>query len=99
MSVEELEKYVANGIINWGEPVRNIMEDGALAVNQVRTSERTPLVTVLLSGEHMQMISDYGIKSLGSIHTCDLLGVNYCVNLPLNNGLYIHSYDCEVLRE
>ena len=51
VSVEELEKYVANGIINWGEPVRNIMEDGALAVNQARTSERTPLVTVLLSGE------------------------------------------------
>ncbi len=51
VSVEELEKFISNGIITWGEPVRNIMEDGELAVNQARTSERTPLVTILLSGE------------------------------------------------
>ena len=25
---------------------------------------------------------------LGSIYTCDLLGVNCCVNYSLNNGLY-----------
>ncbi len=50
MSIEELEKYVANGIINWGEPVRHVLENGELAVNQARTSDRTPLVTILLSG-------------------------------------------------
>ena len=27
-------------------------------------------------------------ESLGSIHTCDLLGVNSCVNYSLNNGIY-----------
>ena len=39
--------------------------------------------------------------TLGFIHTCDLLGVNYCVNLSLRNGLYcsnlsgkIHTCDC-----
>ena len=54
VSVEELEKYVANGILNWGEPVRTIMEDGELAVNQARSSERTPLVTMLLSGKEQK---------------------------------------------
>ena len=28
------------------------------------------------------------LNSLGSIHTCDLLGVNYCVNYLLFNRLY-----------
>ena len=28
-------------------------------------------------------------SALGSIHTRDLLGVNYCVNFSLNNGLYV----------
>ena len=27
--------------------------------------------------------------TLGFIHACDLLGVNYCVNLSLRNGLYL----------
>ena len=27
-------------------------------------------------------------KVLGPIHTCDLLGVNYCMNYLQNNGLY-----------
>ena len=34
------------------------------------------------------MISDYGIKFSGSIHTCDLLGMNYFMNLLLSSGLY-----------
>ena len=35
---------------------------------------------------------------LGSIHTCDLIGENYCENYLLNNGLYcttckwVHSH-------
>jgi vesicle-fusing ATPase len=50
ISIEELDKYVANGIINFGEPVSRVLEDGELLVNQTRGSERTPLVTVLLEG-------------------------------------------------
>ena len=53
MSVEELDLYVANGINIWGEPVRHVMEDGQLLVNQTRTSERTPLVTMLLTGGYI----------------------------------------------
>ena len=29
-----------------------------------------------------------GVKFLGSIHTYDLLGVNYCMDYSLNNGLH-----------
>ena len=50
ISNEELGTYVANGIINWGEPVLRVLQDGELLVNQTRVSERTPLVTVLLEG-------------------------------------------------
>lgn len=41
---------MANGVVSWGEPVRRVLEDGELLVQQTRTSDRTPLVTVLLEG-------------------------------------------------
>ena len=34
-------------------------------------------------------IGNLGASSPGSIHTSNLLGVNYCVNFSLNNGLFI----------
>ena len=30
VSVEELELYIANGIIDWGSPVQRVLEDGEL---------------------------------------------------------------------
>lgn len=50
VSAEELDKYVSNGIISWGDPVQRVLEDGELLVKQTRVSDRTPLVTVLLEG-------------------------------------------------
>jgi vesicle-fusing ATPase len=49
-SKEELENYLVNGIITWGEPVTRVLEDGDLIVSQARSSDRTPLVTMLLEG-------------------------------------------------
>ncbi|XP_025100373.1 vesicle-fusing ATPase-like isoform X1 [Pomacea canaliculata] len=49
-SKEELETFLSNGIINWGEPVKHVLEDGELIVGQTRSSDRTPLVTMLLEG-------------------------------------------------
>ncbi|KAK7112888.1 vesicle-fusing ATPase-like isoform X2 [Littorina saxatilis] len=49
-SKEALETYLANGVINWGEPVTRVLEDGDLIVSQTRSSDRTPLVTMLLEG-------------------------------------------------
>lgn len=49
-SKEEFEKYIANGIINWGLPVQRVLEDGDLLISQAKSSDRTPMVTVCLEG-------------------------------------------------
>lgn len=41
---------LARGIINWGQPVAQILEDGALYTEQVRASETSGLVSILLEG-------------------------------------------------
>ena len=33
------------------------------------------------------------LTSLGFIHTCDLLGVDYCVHYVLNNELYCTKWN------
>ncbi|KAG8886954.1 transport between ER and Golgi ATPase protein [Tulasnella sp. 332] len=50
VSEEELQAVVQNGIIHYDATVDNILHDGQLFVDQVRTSMRTPLVTLLLHG-------------------------------------------------
>lgn len=47
---EELQAVVQNGIIHHDSVVDELLRDGQLFVEQVRTSTRTPLVTVLLHG-------------------------------------------------
>nr|KAG5713627.1 hypothetical protein BaRGS_024675 [Batillaria attramentaria] len=49
-SKEALDTFLSNGIINWGDPVSHVLEDGDLIVSQTRSSDRTPLVTMLLEG-------------------------------------------------
>ena len=51
-SSEELDLFVPNGIISWGDPVQRVMEDGQLLIQQTRASERTPMITVLLEGDY-----------------------------------------------
>ena len=58
MSTDELGTYIYNGITNWGEPVSHVLENGELLVNQTRSSERTPLITVLLEGLSTSYIYD-----------------------------------------
>lgn len=50
VSEEELQEVVQNGIIHYSTQVDEILKDGSLLVQQVRTSERTPLVSALLYG-------------------------------------------------
>ncbi|OXG79077.1 vesicle-fusing ATPase [Cryptococcus neoformans A2-102-5] len=50
VSEEELQQVVQNGIIHYSSRVNEILNDGQLLVEQVRKSERTPLVSVLLHG-------------------------------------------------
>lgn len=47
---EELDHVVENGIIHYSTTVEHILRSGKLFVDQVRTSTRTPLVSVLLHG-------------------------------------------------
>jgi len=49
-ATELLEECVGNGIVQWGEPVQRVLEDGELFVQQVRNSDRTPQVAILLAG-------------------------------------------------
>ena len=48
--MNQLDEHIRNGVINWGEPIQRILDDAVLFTNQVRTSERTPLATVLIEG-------------------------------------------------
>lgn len=47
---EELQQVVRNGIMHFAPHIDTILRDGQLRVEQVRTSERTSLVTALLHG-------------------------------------------------
>ncbi|EIW73202.1 hypothetical protein TREMEDRAFT_42251 [Tremella mesenterica DSM 1558] len=47
---EELQQVVENGIIHYSERVNEILKDGSLLVEQVRNSDRTPLVCALIHG-------------------------------------------------
>ncbi|KAL7420309.1 transport between ER and Golgi ATPase protein [Cryptotrichosporon argae] len=50
VSEEELQQVVQNGIIHYDKHVNEVLDDGSLLVEQVRTSDRTPLVAALLHG-------------------------------------------------
>ncbi|KZT60754.1 vesicle-fusing ATPase [Calocera cornea HHB12733] len=50
ISEEELTSVVQNGIIHFDPVVDEILSDGRLFIEQVRTSQRTPLVSILLHG-------------------------------------------------
>lgn len=51
MSSEVLEHLLARGIITWGKPVANILEDGKLLTQQARSPDSpSGLVSILLEG-------------------------------------------------
>ncbi|TFK55646.1 AAA-domain-containing protein [Heliocybe sulcata] len=50
VSEEELQQVVQNGIIHYDPIVDELLRTGELFVDQVRTSTRTPLVSILLHG-------------------------------------------------
>lgn len=50
VSEEELQQVIQNGIIHFDGVVDELLRSGQLFVEQVRTSTRTPLVSILLHG-------------------------------------------------
>jgi vesicle-fusing ATPase len=51
VDTNEFEGTVSNGIINYGPSVEKILRAGSLFIQQVRNSTRTPLVSILISGQ------------------------------------------------
>lgn len=49
-AAEILDNLLARGIINWGPPVTQLLEDGALYTEQVRASETSSIVSILIEG-------------------------------------------------
>lgn len=49
-SQEILLSFLSRGIINWGRPVSNILEDGMLYIQQARAPDTSGLVSILLEG-------------------------------------------------
>ncbi|KAK3790596.1 hypothetical protein RRG08_066307 [Elysia crispata] len=49
-SKEELDIFLAQGILSWGEPVNRVLTDGDLVISQVKTSDQASLITMLLEG-------------------------------------------------
>lgn len=47
---EILDNMLARGVINWGTPVSNLLEDGMLYVQQAKAPESSGLVSVLIAG-------------------------------------------------
>ncbi|CAG0903501.1 unnamed protein product, partial [Cyprideis torosa] len=47
---EVLDQFMERGIIEWGEPVRSVLEDGRLLIQQVQAGHGSGLVSVLLDG-------------------------------------------------
>ncbi|XP_055909227.1 vesicle-fusing ATPase 1 [Eupeodes corollae] len=47
---EILDNMLSRGIINWGTPVSNLLEDGMLYVQQAKATESSGLVSVLIEG-------------------------------------------------
>jgi vesicle-fusing ATPase len=46
----EIKSYIRNGIVYYGSTFENIISEANLFIDQVKTSDVTPLVTVLLHG-------------------------------------------------
>ncbi|KAJ7377865.1 hypothetical protein OS493_025759 [Desmophyllum pertusum] len=49
-SDDNLDLYVANGIVRWGNQIQRIIDDGRLLLQQTRTQDITSPITVLLEG-------------------------------------------------
>ncbi|XP_053366821.1 vesicle-fusing ATPase-like [Clarias gariepinus] len=49
-SQEDFSRYILNGIVFWSSVVKEILSLGELLVQQIKSSSRTPLITVLLEG-------------------------------------------------
>ena len=49
-NTDTLKESIPNGIIQWGQSVDRVIEDGRLMIQQTKESELTPIVSFLIEG-------------------------------------------------
>jgi len=47
---EKLDEFLSRGIINWGDPVQSVLDDGELLIQQAASQDGPGLVSILLEG-------------------------------------------------
>lgn len=100
VSEEELSTVVDNGIIHYSNEIETILRDGKLFVEQVKNSERTHLVSVLLHGPAgsgktalaatMALSSDYPFIKLVSPES--MVGYSEASKINELNKVFSDSY-------
>jgi len=100
VSEEELQQVVQNGIIHYAQQVNDTLNDGSLLVEQVRKSDRTPLVAALLHGPSgagktalaatIAMASDFPFIKLISPET--MVGFSEPQKIAQLNKVFTDSY-------
>ncbi|WVQ76632.1 hypothetical protein IAR50_006305 [Cryptococcus sp. DSM 104548] len=100
VSEEELQQVVQNGIIHYSSRINEILNDGQLLVEQVRKSDRTPLVSALLHGPSgagktalaatIAMKSDFPFIKLISPET--MVGFNESQKIAQLHKVFADSY-------
>ncbi|BFZ22128.1 hypothetical protein BsWGS_25167 [Bradybaena similaris] len=93
-SKEELDVFLSQGILRWGEPVSRVMTDGDLVISQIKTSDQTSLITMLLEGP-----PGTGKTALGAniAKRSDLPFLKLCS--PENMIGYTESAKCQVIKK
>ncbi len=51
LAEETLDHYLTGGIMVWGPPVRAVLDDGDLLIQQARSPDTRGLVSVLIEGQ------------------------------------------------
>ena len=54
IDTDEFANCMRNGVILYGPKVEKLLHNGELFIQQVRNSDRTPLLSVLLSGKESE---------------------------------------------
>lgn len=104
VSEEELESVVQSGIIHFSPGIDDILREGQLFISQVRQSERTPLVSVLMYGPPgagksalaatLAMQSDFGFIKLISPES--MIGMSEAQKVNALNKVFTDSNKSEL---
>ncbi|XP_059167218.1 vesicle-fusing ATPase-like isoform X2 [Physella acuta] len=93
-SKEELDLFLAQGILNWGEPVNRVLAAGDLMVTEIKNSDQISLMTMLLEGP-----PGTGKTALAAKITkdSDLPFLKLCT--PENMIGYTEAAKCQVIKK